>query len=388
MTCSGTCPKCYPCSMPRASGFCGCGNCDPCNRCCGQPTACSTISFTVYVSNIPNCFGSGNFSPYEKTKNQYNDFYKKVKNYNYFKDKNLPYVKNPINSSKHNYLKTSKKENPIESLKLNQNSKIFTLNETNSLNWIYYKKTNFYDFYNNKKINYYTWDGNNWFFVTKNKDYKLKKQNTKIPFYVIFDDNLNLIKTDNPILNNYNFKSIFENNVDKKYIISTEVEPVKDKTNISNSSVFHRQQLNDYCTPAQICYTFNVTFSAVDPDGCGICCAFVDINCMAVFSVGSGCITRTNYSDEYVYLDGLVSVDVPDGIGFSSCVQFTECGQQQGLYASPYSTANCPCPFYSVCNPDPNLRCAPNPYNKNIHELRSGYRKKLDEQRKKPKRFI
>lgn len=393
MTCSGICPKCYPVSNPTnfPNGICGCIGCDPCNRCCGPPVIpCTEVTFTVLVSNSAECAFGGSFNYRDKVKNKYENFYEKVKNYNYLKNKKLLRTENPINSSIYNSLKTPKKENTIEDFKLNQNSKIFTLSETNSSNWLYYKKTNFYDFYNNKKVNYYTWDGNNWFFVTKNKDYKIRKQNTKIPFYVIFDDNLNLIKTDSPLLNNYNFKSIFENNIDNNYVVSTGVEAVKEKTRVSNTPVYHQQQYHSSCLhPVEICYTFDVTFSVVDPDGCGVCCPFYSTIFdfgwwCGVYSIGSGCITRTDYSDENIYMYGPVSEDIFDGNPMVANFQLTQCGVDRGIsYVFPFTSAVCMCPNPLICGyPSRHLR------KKNIHELRSGYRKQLERQRKTPRKFI
>lgn len=384
MVCSPVCPKCYPCSRPRASGFCGCSNCDPCNRCCGLAYGCTSVTFTIYVSNSPNCFGSGGFAFEENIESQHDVFFEKIKNYNSKLENKMSVGISPFENKKFDFLKKQKKTNLKNCYFLNTNSKTYLFDDDYKKKWFYHRKSFFYDFLlKNKKLNYFFWDSKKWICVHKNKDYDLKPSNYSFPFYVIFDDKLNLIKSDNNYLQKNNFKHCFFE--DKK-----ELNCFLNKKNFSinlknDQSAFFGlvKQINDYCTPKEICYTFPVTFSVPDGNGCGLCCPFVDLNCMTLFSIGGTCIQRTDYSDEYVYLEGPLSGDTPDHFAFAACVKLTECGQQQGLVVAPYVVANCPCPYYSPCNPDPNMRCAPTPYKKNILSLRNQYKKILQGKKRK-----
>ena len=377
------CEKCYPCSgLKPIGGTCGC-NCDPCNRCCNHIFYCNSITFRVQVFNDPECFAPSAALDASDKKNDYDIFFNKLKNYTFFNNKKLNIYNNPLFLKRYQKLKPNKKEKNIKLFNFEKKSVVFKF-ESPKKKWFHFKKQIYADYFYRNKFNYCLWDGKNWHFY--NKKIKFKKNISYSPFFIILDDYFNIIKTNNENINKNNLKNIiedFENN--NSNLIYKRKLSVVNYQNKSTNVVFHKQNLAESCVLQKICYEFVVVFTPSDNNGCGLCCPFVDIGNMFVYSVGGVGVNFTPYSDEYVYLEGISGAYVRDGLGTHITPVLTPCGELNGLAVNPYSTDVCPCRFYSPCNQDPNANCAPPSIKENLSMLRNQYRKYFEKNKFKRK---
>ena len=356
MNCS--CRRCYECSgVASKGGACFCG-CDRCRRCCTKNILkCNSGSFITYVFNQPNCISSlGGFSSYKKAdKNYYDIFFKKIRSYVFFQKKKMNWYKSPFKDEKFDFLKSKKRKKIInfDFDFTNKDKPNFKFKKNKPI-WFYKKQIDFYDhfvFNNKNKINYLAWSGNSWIEYRKNCNFKLLDQKDKKPFYVVFDNNFNLIDTDCLEIREKGLNYIINGNTNKNILI------VNSEINFQKQDYYEdvsKSLVN--CEPESICYSFITTVYATDTDGCGICCPFTDIGNILAYSVGGVCIGRTDYSDKYVYYEGKKIAFIRDGFGFSAILQLTPCGLQQGLAVQTFPLANyaktCPCSFASYCNPN------------------------------------
>lgn len=356
MACS--CKKCYECSgIASKSGTCLCGSCDRCRRCCTKNILkCDSATFITVVSNTVGCAQSilGVSSFENLNKNYYDVFFKKIKAYVFFQKKKMNWYKNPLEDESFNFLKFEKSKKIINfDFDFKNKEKLSFVVENNNLKWSYEKQMGFYDFYNfnNKnKLNYLVWNGNSWITYRKNCDFNLIILNKKNPFFVIFDNNFNLIDTDNLEIKEKGLSVVIDYNNIKNILITNSENEIKKQNyyeNVKNKSLVN-------CDYEPVCYSFATTIYPTDTDGCGICCPFVDVGNIFTYSVGGVCIARTDYNDKYVKTLGKKVAFIKDGYGFSVLFELTECAMQNGIAIETFSLLNymktCPCSFATYCN--------------------------------------
>ena len=297
--CDAPCDNCYPLTGMQSSGGCGC-DCDRCRRCCGT-NLCYSLTFAYRVSiSGHDCDASPSpFSLEEQERNNpYNVFFRKFKLYEEKKNvfrRNI----NPFNHPKYDFLKINKKY--FQQNNFNFDSKYFFYKKNNKNKWFYLKKKQYADFYHKKeKLNYFYWNGNSWITVKNYKKINFKKINNTKPFFLIFDNDLNIIQTNGDLnfISN-NLKLILEKNPEKSFYIDKNLNK---KNKIISNKFVGQQSLNTPfgscdCTPR--CYYVYITVTRGGGGGCGFCRTRPTTDRLTFRTVGGGCQNIQPYSDMY-----------------------------------------------------------------------------------------
>ena len=392
MTCSA-CDNCYPITGHPVSS-CGC-NCDPCRKCCPFPR-CATYQLIYKIYNdVSVCFSF----PVSYTKNNpYNLFFKSLKKYTvnkaYLKEikdkKYLSYI-NPLNDHTNNFLKCVKEKNKnnIFFLNFKKNSKKFI--EVNKNYFLHIEnRNNYFNKINYKKyLNFCYWNGSDWVILKSSLRLIFKKIEKKVsPFYVIFDNNFNVLKTDNQA--SFNIKNYItkEKNYEVNFLKSNFKNNLKQKQN--QSIIFDSKSIKMFSScpdcPPLICYGVSITLSR-SGGGCGFC-SMPNVEFWSrrkgfgpfygYLPVGGGCVSIEPYSDLYLKCftwdtdpNGvcIYDKDYSDGsFGFGPLPVLTECGKACAVSVALVGATYCP-------------QCLP-------HTYQYKYDKKLSHKRKFFKKFF
>ena len=402
------CDNCYPGTGTPVS-FCGCSQvCDPnnCRRCC--PVAkCSTVTLTFSITDpasyaeklsslpvavdIPEIVDPSrpilSILDTKEKNNLYNVFFDFLKKIN---KNNIP-LKN-VGTKFSKLIKKKEKIHGDNFFSFSGRVKNFNINNDSSVKWFYFKEKNSYlNYFKNigRKLNYFYWSGKNWINVNSEKCFLLKHHiSLKEPFYVIFDDNFDVVSTSNVYFydKNINFL-IAEENENLKDFVFVDKHIFKEKNieiNFLGKQINEEQlALGSSCPCGSISYTISVTLSRKGA-GCGFCKASSAINLYGIALVGYGCYKISEYSDTYIKCVDVTntgSSPTPPCIyhlnsGDSSnppvVVTFNDCGLQCGLIAELTNISDCPkCRFYSAFN-----------LNSDLVNRRQQYKKYLQENKK------
>ena len=357
MACS-QCDNCYRVTGLASSGGCGC-NCDECRRCCGI-RKCSSLTFTFTVMDAV-CLaqgGCGASTPLhlletKEKQNYYNYFFDYVKNYSSKKSRINPFLKKGFDILKSKKIKNNNKEYFFDS-----QVKKFNFLENNKTHWFYLKKyKNYFDnyFYNTKTLNLVLWNGKKWVDLKNNRNFIFKNLNHKSkPFFLIFDNNLNVLQSDNEFYLNKKIDFLICE-LNKKVKNISEIKSSVRKNIKSNSSFFGNyfayslgscpdcNHSPEYCT---ICYSFNVTLTRLG-SGCGFCRNKSGISRLVITSVGGGCTNFGNYSDPFIECSshsdsGCISnFDTADADSVAPTILLSDCGLSCGLYVRMTGISSC-----------------------------------------------
>ena len=371
------CDKCYPITGFRPSNFCGCSNCDKCNRCC-PVRKCNSVTLTWsvlvqgYTGNISTCCSPSNLQLNDyKEKNIYNQFFKLIKNFNNNnKNKNIFFQTNPFELKIYQQIK-HKKENNKKSL-FNFISKAYKFSDQKT-KWFYCKKnSDYFDFYFEKNFNFVYWTGSNWIYLKNKNNFILDKIDCKKPFFVVFNKNLEIIKTNNDFFNlklkkiclNYKDFFVFKNKKNKIKNIKSEFFGIQ--ANIASS-------ICD-CPQESFCYSFSTTITRLG-DGCGFCYSQAGLDCLVhrLVTVGGGELVTTQYSDDYIAGLTIVNNNLKDGTPVLYGPYTTICGSL--CVGEITITAKSGCP---VCHLNPTFRYNPE-YQKYFLERRKQFKEILNE---------
>lgn len=373
------CDRCYTLTGYIGSGFCGCSNCDKCNRCCGVPPNCDsvTIEWTIAVQGseppyIYSCCAGRNLPIYEnKNNNVYNQFFELLKKYNKKdENKNIAFQSNPLEMKFFEKIKFKKQKN--ENISFDFFSKI----NKNDKKWKYYREKD--NSCVGENYNFAYWTGTNWIFLKNKNNFCFDKINCKKPFYVIFNDFLEIIKTNNDFFD-LKLKNICLSHKNNFIVTSDVLKAQNNKMNyLNDNNISLISELVD-CTLPQTgyCYSFTSTFTRTG-SGCGFCRDRIrQPTCWySIGTVGGGKINTTQYSDQWIDRVVIYEPKLLDGFSIQLGIKTTLCGSLAVSDVTAKIISSCPlCHFNS---------------NKLLKSFRhnSDYQKKLIEKRRQNRNVL
>lgn len=373
------CDRCYTLTGYISSGFCGCSNCDKCNRCCGMPPHCNsvTIEWTVavqgseppYVTSC--CAGRALTTNQYKDNNVYNQFFELIKKHNKKNEnKNIVFQSNPLEMKFFDKIKFEKQKN--ENFLFEFSSKI----SKSDNKWTYHREND--SLCAGKNYNFAYWTGTRWFFLKNKNNFSFDKIDCKKPFYIVFDNFLETIKTNNDFYD-LNLKNICLNQKNNFIFTSDILKIKKNKFNFSDhkNNIYLSAQEICECPQTGYCYSFTSTLTRTG-NGCGFCRDKIrQPKCWySIGTVGGGTINTTQYSDPFINGVYLVEPFLLDGLSIQIAIQTTLCGSLCVADVTAKIISSCPLCHFNSGKFSKNFRHTEN-YQKNLIEKRKQNRNVL-----------
>jgi hypothetical protein len=236
-----------------------------------------------------------------------------------------------------------------------------------------------------KNNNFAYWTGTRWFFLKNKNNFCFDKIDCNKPFYVIFNDFLEITETNNDFFD-LRLKDIC---LDSKnnFIVTSDVQKNNKFNFLNNQDSTSLSEEICLCPQTGFCYTFIGTLIRTG-SGCGFCKDKKQPKCWySIATVGGGTIKTTQYSDPFIksiYIP-YPSKNLLDGLSVQVAIQTTLCGSLCVAEISAKIISSCPFCHFNNNHYSKNFRHSAF-YQKSLIERRRQNRSDLN--KKKLKRFF